>query len=297
MLGSNLALAFPAEGFKVFSSHIKLNWENRTELFSQLKELVINFANEAAKHRRWTIFWAAGKSNMLSSDLEISNENDIFNFLLQCLKDQNIFALSGVFAIASSAGGIYADSRLPIVTESSPVFPNSPYARGKLFQEELLINLSRAYPHIGVAIFRISTLYGFRASGFSRQGLIGAISQKIQNHEEIEFFVPLSTRRDFIHVEDASLLIAKILKNIGINPGIFIKIISSERTHSIEEVLNIFRKKVNGPIRFNCTLNKASLIYNRNFEFRSNTFIDVKDIKIRGLEEGIENLLCHLSIE
>ncbi len=297
MLGSHLVSTLSAQEFRIFSPHLKFNWGDKDEVICQIKKTFDNFIIEATKYKGWIIFWAAGNSNMLTSDSEVVKENVIFEFLVQHLESQKYLPPSGIFAIASSAGAIYADSQIPVVSENSPVYPNTAYAKGKLQQENLIINLSRRNPLIRSAIFRISTLYGIRPNNLNNQGLINAMAKKIHNQEEINFFVPLSTRRDYIHVEDASLLIAKVLKNIGAKPGTFMKIVSSEKTHSIEELLDIFRKKIKYPIKFTCALNKFYFIYSKNIEFRSSTFKDIDDIKIRALEEGVENLLRQLSPE
>lgn len=297
MLGSHLVSTLSAHEYKIFSPHLKFNWGDNDEVICQIKNIFDNFIIEASKFGGWIIFWAAGKSNMLASNSEVAIENEIFEFLVQHLVRQKNLPPNGIFAIASSAGAIYADSQIPIVSETSAVYPNTPYAIGKLKQENLIINLSRRNPLISSAIFRISTLYGIRPNNLNSQGLINVMAKKIHNHEEIKFFVPLSTRRDYIHVEDASLLIAKVLKNIGTKPGTFMKIVSSEKTYSIEELIDIFRRKIEYPIKFNCTLNEFSFSYSKNIEFRSNTFRDVEDIKIRALEEGVENLLRQLSPE
>ena len=157
------------------------------------------------------------------------------------------------------------------------------------------MDLSSNNSGIHAAIFRLSTLYGNRYKGFNRQGLIGSMAQKILNCEEIEFFVPLSTRRDFIHVEDAALLVSKILKNMDTKPSTFIKIVAAERTYSIEDILDVFRIFIKHPIKFRCSTNDFSKIYSKNIEFRSNVFVDLEGLEIRDLHKGVNDLLSQLS--
>jgi UDP-glucose 4-epimerase len=295
MLGSHLVNVLPAQGFEVFSPHLKFNWDDKNQVIFQIKNVFDVFSREIIGYKGWMIFWAAGNSNMLTKDSDVAKENEIFDSLIQCLEEQKHISMKGIFAVASSAGAIYADSQLSIVSENSPVCPNTSYALGKLQQEKLIINLSTQNPLISAAIFRISTLYGIRANNFNSQGLINAMARKILNHQDIEFFVPLNTFRDFIHVEDASLLIAKILNEAFENPKTFIKIVSSGETHSIDEIIEIFRKKIKHPFSYKCKLNEFSNIYNKRVNFQSTLPGGVEYSRIRGLEEGIGDLLMQLN--
>lgn len=295
MLGSHLVNILPAQGFEVFSPHLKFNWEDKGQVIGQIKSVFDVFAREIIGYKGWMIFWAAGNSNMLASDSDIAKEKEIFDSLVQCLEKQKRISMKGIFAFASSAGAIYADSQLSIVTENSPVCPNTSYALGKLQQEKLIINLSKQIPLISAAIFRISTLYGIRTNNFNSQGLINAMARKILDNQDIEFFVPLNTFRDFIHVEDASLLIAKTLNEAFENPETFIKIVSSGATHSIEEIIEIFRKKVKYSFGYKCKLNEFSNIYNKRVNFQSTLPCGVESPRIRSLEDGIADLLMQLN--
>jgi UDP-glucose 4-epimerase len=295
MLGSHLVKVLPAQGFEVFSPHLKFNWNDKNQAIFQIKNVFDVFSREIIGYKGWMIFWAAGNSNMLTSDSDVAIENEIFDSLVQCLEEQKRISMKGIFAVASSAGAIYADSRLPIVSENSPVCPNTSYALGKLQQEKLIINLSKQNPLISAAIFRISTLYGIRSNNFNSQGLINAMARKILNHQDIEFFVPLNTFRDFIHVEDASLLIAKILNEAFENPETFIKIVASETSHSIEQIIDMFSRKIKYPFSYKYTLNAYTNIYNNRVDFKSSRFSGVNSPKIRSLEEGIGDLLKQLN--
>lgn len=291
MLGSNLAHELPHHGLEVFTCPYNLNWSDKYELFSQLERSVEIFSEQSKQFNHWTIFWAAGVSSMTSSDLEISRETEILKYLIDCIKHSKLISLNGMLSIASSAGAVYANSEFEVISEDSHVSPNSFYGIGKLEQEKLLANISNAVSNISTSVFRISTLYGYRLNGYSRQGLIGMLALKILNHEEVELFVPLNTYRDFIHVKDASFIIASALKNMIGKSGNFIKIVASENSYSIEQVIDIFKKKTNLPVRVVVTHNKYSDLYHRRIIFRSNSLKISGDRINMSLEAGIVDLL------
>lgn len=291
MLGSHLAHELPHHGFQVFTCPFNLNWSDTDELFFQIDRSIEVFAEQASKFTQWTIFWAAGVSSMVSSDLEVYREIEIFRYAVDRVQQSKLTFQSGMFSIASSAGAIYANSSLEVVSEDSPVSPNSFYAFGKLEQEKLLANLSNKKYNISTSIFRISTLYGHRLNGYSRQGLIGLLAQKILNLEEVELFVPLKTYRDFIHVEDACFIISDVLKNITGKPGNFIKIVASENSYSIEQVLDVFRGKVDKPMRVKIALNQYSDLYSHKINFRSNKLKFIGEKMLMSLEDGVGDIL------
>lgn len=110
---------------------------------------------------------------------------------------------------ASSGGAIYGDQNATFFNESSPTFPVSPYAIGKLAIENYLRFFSKKFG-LRSTTFRISNPFGTRQNPHKRQGIIPIFLNQIFRQEPITVMGDGSMIRDYIYVKD----LAKILSTV-----------------------------------------------------------------------------------
>jgi len=146
---------------------------------------------------------------------------------------------------SSSGGTVYGPQREPI-DESAPTMPISPYGIIKLATEHFL-NYFREHSGIAVDVYRIGNAYGPRQPIQRPQGVISVWMNKILNDSEIQVYGDESTLRDYIYIEDVSLLMTNSLRNLdssdvyNLGSGIGISII---------QLLKIFKSCIDKPIKY-----------------------------------------------
>jgi UDP-glucose 4-epimerase len=153
----------------------------------------------------WTIVWAAGAATVSSSEAACTSESALLQAFLEQLRDNPPApASAGVFFLTSSAGGLFAGAKHPPFTETSEPRPIGPYGFAKLANEHLAASLlSDTCP---VIIGRFSNIYGPGQKLTKMQGLISRLALSAATRQPINLFVPLSTVRDYIYVDDAAAI-------------------------------------------------------------------------------------------
>lgn len=154
-----------------------------------------------AKDGPWRIIWAAGSATTSASREQAWRERDSLESLLTGLCGA-VPSSPGSFFLTSSAGGVYAGSPSPPFDDSSPVSPLSVYGELKLKQEELVKEALGSL--VPVVIGRVGNLYGPGQDLSKLQGLVSRLALTAVTKKSISIFVPLSTLRDYIYVDDAA---------------------------------------------------------------------------------------------
>ena len=149
----------------------------------------------------WAIIWAAGAATVASSEAETTQETLVLKGFLELLKAAPPQG-AGVFFLVSSAGGVFAGALNPPFTETSEPNPISPYGLAKLANEQLAQRILTECCQ--VIIGRFSNIYGPGQKLDKLQGLISRLALSAITKEPINIFVPLSTVRDYIYVDDAA---------------------------------------------------------------------------------------------
>jgi UDP-glucose 4-epimerase len=101
-----------------------------------------------------------------------------------------------------SSAAVYGDPKILPITETTPVFPISPYGVHKATAEMLLLQYARLY-NLQLTIFRIFSVYGPEL----RKQLIWDVSQRAltadtKSENSITLFGTGAESRDFIYVKD-----------------------------------------------------------------------------------------------
>lgn len=159
-----------------------------------------------------------------------------YEALFELLKAKEIHS----YYFVSSGGTVYGASDIPI-KENHELLPKTLYAKSKVLLEECLIKSGLNY-----VIMRLSNPYGGYQVTDKKQGVIPVLIEKVLKNDQFELWGETNTVRDYIYIDDLSVMLEKLIQkdvkneiiNIGSNVG-----------HSLQEVFNwvekITGKKIN----------------------------------------------------
>lgn len=205
-----------------------------TEAFSALVE------RSRRTGRPWRLAWCAGAGVVATAQEVLDVEVSIFRATLErwagVLDDGHP---AGSMFLASSAGGVYAGSADPPFTEETPPCPLRPYGHAKLAMEAAACAFGRR-TRTPVLIGRISNLYGPGQDLTKGQGLISAIAKAYVTGEPVPVFVPLSTTRDYLYVQDCARMVVAGLDEVA-GPEPAVKVLAGRQGggHSIAELFEV----------------------------------------------------------
>jgi UDP-glucose 4-epimerase len=181
-------------------------WTDPGDAAATLRSELTRFAT-AAGARDWAIVWAAGSGVVASEAQQLQDELDVLASFVDALAEHPP-AGRGVFALASSAGGVYAGSRHPPFDESTVPRPLSPYGEAKLAAEQL--TEARLSGRVPMVIGRLSNLYGPGQDLTKRQGLVSELCLGAIRRRSVNVYVPMQTLRDYLYADDAAAMIADL---------------------------------------------------------------------------------------
>lgn len=211
-------------------------WSDADATRAALRESLQDFTREGQESDApWAIVWAAGAATVSASDEDARREADLFRAFAQDLASSDL-GDDGVIVLVSSAGGIHAGSPRPPFDETTPPAPISPYGRARLAQEEAAAALlGQRWP---VVLARVSNVYGPGQDLSKLQGLISRLALCSLTREPLNLFVPLSTVRDYIYVDDVAAHIhAWIAHEAGAPAGARVRILASGQGTSIGQLV------------------------------------------------------------
>ena len=173
-------------------------WDDPSEALAVLAASLGQFRNMTSGD--WCIFWAAGHATTSSTSEPADEELALFTEFLHLLR-QSPPPGRGVFALTSSAGGIYGGSASPPFTSRTEPAPLGTYGKLKLAQERAAQSLA---PKTPVLVARVSNLYGPGQDLTKLQGIISHLALAAVTKKPINMFVPLDTLRDYVYADDAA---------------------------------------------------------------------------------------------
>ena len=279
LLGSALGRVLAGHDTTLFAPAERFRWQSVPERERQIGEAVRAFASRIGAGERWELYWAAGVGSMGSLEANLAEETRALAHLLELLlREANLRAAPAAVAFASSAGSIYAGATEPIISERSSPSPNTPYARAKLEQEEIVTAFARAHGKSTALIARLSTLYGPGQSHGKPQGLIAHIARALVRNQPVRIYVPLDTVRDYLAADDAAAAMFKALEALaalaavrtqGAGSAVLTKIFASERPTTIAEIVAVFRRIARRAPRIITSASRLSALYPRRMRFAS----------------------------
>jgi UDP-glucose 4-epimerase len=214
-------------------------------------DLAIREWVERAAHtdRPWAALWCAGAGIVGTDEALLAEER----LRLACfLASVSVVSERGcgptsVF-VASSAGGVYGESSDLWRTENSIALPISSYGKSKLQQDQTSYDWS-ILTGIPTLIGRISNLYGPQQNLSKPQGFISHVCKSVLRREPLRLSVSADTQRDFVHVDDVALRIAKWISNTDRPPGPTIKILCAGTSTSLRTTIQLVTRISRSPVR------------------------------------------------
>ena len=240
LLGSALVRTAHAHRHQVLISQ-GVPWADSEATVSAIARDARTLASALGEHREgsasWAIIWAAGHATTASSTDETDRELLTFRRCLSAIQEELGNNTGGVFALASSGGGIYAGGSNPPFDSQSEPKPLGAYGTLKLQQEHAAVEI--AGTSMGVLIARIANLYGPGQDLTKLQGLISRLALTGVTKEPLTMFVPLDTLRDYITADDAAeRLLHWISQHQG---GTEVRVIASGRATSLGYLINLMK--------------------------------------------------------
>ena len=184
------------------------------------------------------LVWAAGAANNSSDELVLKEEMRIIDTLIEQVKNlpSNLRTLN----LISSAGSIYAGSKVGFIDTKTVPVPNSLYGQSRLIIEEKFMALANLIG-IPLNVYRLTNVYGYKNKIKQNSGLISHLINANLTRKELNIFVPLYVEQDYIDVEF-------VAKNIHSNitskksDSNQIQIYCRNQSHSIMELISIIDK-------------------------------------------------------
>ena len=184
------------------------------------------------------LVWAAGAANNSSDESVLKEEMRIIDTLIDQVKKlpSNLRTLN----LISSAGSIYAGSKVGYIDTKTVPVPNSLYGQSRLIIEEKFVALANSIG-IPLSIYRLTNVYGYKNKIKQNSGLISHLINANLTRKELNIFVPLYVEQDYIDVEFVAKNIhANITNNKSVSNQIHIY--CRNQSHSIMELISIIDK-------------------------------------------------------
>lgn len=145
------------------------------------------------------IVWAAGRAGFGAAAEDMAAEDVAFTEILAFGQALQSEGAAVTLHLVSSAGGLFEGQTA--VGPGAVPRPIRPYGAAKLAQEEAL-----AASGLGGAIYRLSSVYGYRPGG--RLGLISTLILNALAGRSTPITGQMETRRDYVLASDAGRFIA-----------------------------------------------------------------------------------------
>jgi nucleoside-diphosphate-sugar epimerase len=184
------------------------------------------------------LIWAAGAANNSSDESVLKEEMRIVDALIEQVKKlpSNLRSLN----LISSAGSIYAGSKVVFIDAKTVPVPNSLYGRSRLIIEEKFMALANSIG-IPLNVYRLTNVYGYKNKIKQNSGLISHLINANLTRKELNIFVPLYVEQDYIDVEFVAKNIHSNITNSKSDSN-RIQIYCRNQSHSIMELISIIDK-------------------------------------------------------
>jgi len=192
----------------------------------------------------------------------------------------------------SSAGALYAGSTATEVDETSPLAPNSGYARSKLGQEEAIKSSRWLADGHQVLVARASTLFGPGLAEPGRGGLLTALARAAARRQPFTLHVPLQTVRDFLSTDDAARVLVHAASRLSERGAVLTKLVVSGRPTTVAEVLALTQRLARRRMEVALATTAASALYGGRFRFRSRVFPECGGPMRETLSVGMARLIA-----
>ena len=214
---------------------VQISKWNKAEIVSTWKQIT---AQASSSNLPIDFVWAAGAANNSSDEFVVNEEIKLIDTLIEQIKmvPDNLRTLN----LISSAGSIYAGSKVRYIDAHTEPVPNSIYGQSRLIIEDKFMTLAKS---IGVplTVYRLTNVFGYKDKIKQNSGLISHLINANLTRRELNIFVPLYVEQDYI---DVDFVAKNIHFNIFTNNSTLnqIKIYCRNQSHSIIELISIIDK-------------------------------------------------------
>lgn len=171
----------------------------------------------------------------------IKPTNEVISDISNNIKLFSILGNKGVRKIIyiSSGGAIYGMPTYPLVKETDPCNPISPYGISKLTIENFLIFFSKknSFKYI---ILRPSNVYGREYNFNKNQGIVNNILCSLVGSKKLTIWGKGDEKKDYLYIDDFCEALYTVVKDSKIKNQIFN--LASGETLSVNEIIVAFEK-------------------------------------------------------
>lgn len=234
----------------------------------------------------WSIIWAAGRATTASSEQETAGELATFRLCLDAINEELHGLQGGVFALASSAGGVYAGSSGPPFTSHSTPRPLGDYGRLKMRQER--VAREKLGPAFNVLIARFANLYGPGQDIEKLQGLISQLALTSVIKRPLTMFVPLDTLRDYIFADDAAARLLHWVSNA--REAFRVRVIASGQPTTLGYLLTLMKdiSRTTVPIAYG--LHASAAYQSQDLRLLPDTDATIESLGMTTLPAGLKTI-------
>ena len=277
----------------VFTPTEAVPWTQPVQAIEVLERTLACFASLNAAGAVQEVYWAAGRCTMGSDEAQTLGEAQLFKAFLEVLgQSRPIRHRAARLVFVSSAGALYAGSTATVVDETSPLAPNSAYARSKLAQEEAITTSRWLADGHQVLVARASTLFGPGSAKQARGGLLTALARAAARRQPFTLHVPLQTVRDFLSTDDAARVLVHAASRLSERGAVLTKLVVSGRPTTVAEVLALTQRLARRRIDVAFATTPASGLYSGRCRFRSLVLPECGGLMRETLSVGMARLIA-----
>lgn len=264
-------------------------WHDTDAALTVLEAALQDFS--ARVEQDWCIFWAAGHATTSSSKEQANQELALFTRFIDLLKTYRPGG-RGVFALTSSAGGVYGGSQSPPFTSRTAPAPLGIYGHLKLDQERAAQQLA---PEIPVLVSRLSNLYGPGQDLSKLQGIISHLALAAITKKPINVFVPMDTLRDYVYADDAAPR-ALHWANVALrHRESAIRVIGSGQPETLGHIIALMSDITRTRIPIASGFNASSAYQARDLRLIPDTDTSINQLPVTQLPEGMKCVYLDIS--
>ena len=238
----------------------------------------------------WRLVWCAGTGIVTTGDDAFTAERELLERVLDpaATAPGTDGGAAGTAFLASSAGATYAGSDGVPFDETTEPRPLAPYGRTRLVAEQRFASWADA---VGarLVIGRIANLYGPGANLEKPQGLVSQLAAAHVEGRTSSIYVPFSTTRDYLYIDDAGAMVAGALELVAEQPAgtVVTKIFASQRGHSIAEVVSAVGAAFGEDLLIERGQHDSAGLHGLDLRFRSTVLPELDDRSLMPFDEGV----------
>lgn len=219
-----------------------ITWSDPSLATTQLQTSLRSYLTGNEHRDSMEIYWCAGIATQRTvgneTELEQHFLHQVLSVISSAISQRPVKSLRLFFA--SSAGGVYGDTRHSVASETNEPRPQDSYGNAKLDLELRLRQFAKD-TSTSVVIGRLSSLYGRRQNMQKRQGLLSHLAVAIAKSQPIEIFTSLSSTRNYLDSDSAARIAVDQMRRL-VNGEVRLRNICAPYNVSVAELLSLSKQ-------------------------------------------------------